>query len=306
MEETPTSQKIDKQQLDELLRTALRLPVIWCVITVLVIIASMFNITWNNTSRVLAVTFQITSTTALFFALLWLPALLRIFTLLGGGLKTPAGELSSPGIGEFLKTLNSDTLGLIIDDAETAGEDSSSTNKAELTYIKNEAQETYSSRFSPQEARQELISLVQEYNTIREEMPSGDERTLQFRSIFGRMRTLAPFADFKDNEVSNYLRSENGGQRILGLSIIRTTVRPPFFEELQPMIDDPKSAFEQNQALTFMRDNAHHLNDIQKQKLAYTLKKQLQYDEQKHQWIHPNSHRGSLSNHILSIIQDTH
>ncbi|GCE27550.1 hypothetical protein KDA_30340 [Dictyobacter alpinus] len=61
-----------------------------------------FNITWNNAPKGLAIAFQITPTTALSFALLWLPALLRIFTLLGGGLKTPAGELSSPGIKEDL------------------------------------------------------------------------------------------------------------------------------------------------------------------------------------------------------------
>jgi hypothetical protein len=51
----------------------------------------MVDAAWTSTTG-LSLTFHVTTITALFFALIWLPALLRVFALLGGGIKTPFGE----------------------------------------------------------------------------------------------------------------------------------------------------------------------------------------------------------------------
>src|SRR5690242_16925225 len=40
----------------------------------------------------------VTGLTALLLALIWLPALVRILGIAGGGVKTPAGEATTPGL----------------------------------------------------------------------------------------------------------------------------------------------------------------------------------------------------------------
>ena len=50
--------------------------------------------------------FEITTMTAVFAALVWLPALLRIFGVAGGAVKTPAGEATTGGFVAVLSSLD--------------------------------------------------------------------------------------------------------------------------------------------------------------------------------------------------------
>src|SRR3954447_16169316 len=52
---------------------------------------------------------RLTALTAVFVGLIWLPPLLRVIGLAGGAIKTPAGEATTPGLLDVLKSLDANT-----------------------------------------------------------------------------------------------------------------------------------------------------------------------------------------------------
>jgi hypothetical protein len=262
----------------------------------------MFNFSWSPT-RTFLLTFQVTNTTAIFFALIWLPVLLNVFALLGGGVKTPAGEVSSSGLGEILKSLNTDTLGVIIEDTAPSEKRTYTDGQEELQKIQQEAQEVYLARISPQDARQELLSLATRYNEVRSTLSPGSERSLQMRSITGRMRSLAPLAGFTGDEITAFLQSSDKGKRLLGISIARVIGSSQYFDAVLAIISNSHSAYEQYHALAAMNDTSYVLNHEQRARLTEVIKQQRDYNPENKQWIPPNSDRDMLSAQILSSIQ---
>lgn len=288
-----------KDNVEWILKTILQLPRSWLLISSIFVLLSMFNVGWTP-QKGLSLAFQVTTTTAIFFALIWLPVLLGIFALVGGGVKTPAGEFTSSGLSTFLQHLESDTLGVLIEDTSRTHPGQ---NTTQANQFQKEVRDAYVARISKQEAREELLRLADLYNKLRIEMQPGSERNLQMRSLSGRIRALAPIARLSPKEIYEYLQSDNGGKRILALNaskVIGANVK--HFEPILHIIGNPQSAYEQYQALSIMLDMTSVLNQEQKERLVEILNKQREYDEQKKQWIRPYSDRRRLSDQILSAI----
>jgi hypothetical protein len=192
---------------------------------------------------------------------------------------------------------------VIIEDAEATEQNSSQEEKNDRQKIQHEAQEVYLSRISPRDAQRELLSLAKRYNDIRNTLSRGSERTLQMRSVTGLMKTLAPFAGFTQSDISSFLKSNNGGERLLGISIVRALGQKDHFEDILSIIDNSIFAYEQYNALAVMNDIAHLLDASQKIRLQNSINKQSNFDPEKNYWISPNSDRGMLSAQILSSLQ---
>jgi hypothetical protein len=94
------------EQVGELLRVRFRVPRAWLLAVVAAAaVLSDFEVTRDAQGH-LAVGFRVTATTMALVALVWLPALLGVFAVAGGGLKTPAGEATPGGLLDVLKALD--------------------------------------------------------------------------------------------------------------------------------------------------------------------------------------------------------
>jgi hypothetical protein len=276
--------------LEWLLTTVLHLPKSWLVVGNIFVLLSMFDVAWVSTTG-LSLAFRVTTTTALFLALIWLPALLRVFALLGGGIKTPAGEFTSSGLGTLTHMLDSETLGILIAETTTAEEQVPLHQQLEVHQIRQELQGEYLSRIPSGKAREEMHQLAQHYNSLRKEMSSGSERTREMGSIAERMRILAPLAELTSNEIDAYLHSDDGGKRLLGLSAVRATRSISHFEQVLQIVDIPQSGYEQFQALRILEELLPDLTRKQKEWLREILKR-----------IPLDSNRAYLSTRLLTAL----
>lgn len=73
------NQQISKDAVEWLLRRIIQLPKNWLIISCIFIFLSAFEVNWN---KELSVKFHVTTNTAIFLALLWLPSILKIFSTL--------------------------------------------------------------------------------------------------------------------------------------------------------------------------------------------------------------------------------
>jgi len=288
-----------KENIEWVLTTVFHLPRFWLIAGVIFIILSMFTVSWAP-SKEASASFQVTGTTAIFLALLWLPSLLRVFALAGGGIKTPAGEINTgEGIDKLLTLLKQDTLGILISETTTAEERAAPGEKAKAGELRQQLETAYVSRIPMGQINNELAQLVEQYKQVRASMPSGDERTFQMESIVGRMRAIISQTKLSLNEIDAYLRSDDIGERLLGLSYVQSSGDERHFEQVAQIIGDPQSAFEQYQALRAVLETISHLNKSQRLALREILTKQRNYNENKGQWIKRGTDRYWLSNRIL-------
>jgi hypothetical protein len=293
---------ISMEMIDKILLRMLHLPRHWFILSSIFIVLSTFEAALVP-GKGFSFTFKVTNTTAVFLALVWLPALLKVFALVGGGVKTPAGEIESPGLGNILQSLNSDTLGFLIDQTAQAEEMAPLEKQSEVRKVRREMQEVYVSKVPANEVREELELLGDQYKEVRRRMESGVNRTYEMSSIVGRMRSLAAQVQFSMEEIKDYLQSEDEGKRLLGTALVpKSSEDINYFEPVLQIIDNPKSAFEQYHALRVMERMAPHLNKTQKQKLHEVLYKQRDYNPAKNQWLERDSDRWIISERILSVI----
>jgi hypothetical protein len=84
VDSSANNQQISKDAVEWLLRRIIQLPKNWLIISCIFIFLSAFEVSWN---KELSIKFQVTTNTAIFLALLWLPSILKIFALTGGAVK---------------------------------------------------------------------------------------------------------------------------------------------------------------------------------------------------------------------------
>src|SRR4029077_4099769 len=100
-------ERVSLSDLRSLLGTVMLIPRVWIVVVGVAAVASAFGISFKQGA--LEVTFQLTAITATLIALAWLPALVQIVALGGGGVKTPAGEATTGGLLDVLQSLTPET-----------------------------------------------------------------------------------------------------------------------------------------------------------------------------------------------------
>lgn len=295
----PEQRHVSRENLEWLLTKVLKLPRVWLVLSVIFVLISLVEINWTRNAG-FSFAIHVTAATTIFLALMWLPALLAIFALVGGAVKTPAGEMSSPGLSNFLQVIDDDGLGVLLGQTAEAEKQSTSIGEREKAQqVNKQLQEIYVSRIPVSKRREELEKLAQEYEELRKRTPPGDARTLAMQSLWGRMQALTPEAHLSPQEVLAYLTSQEDGKRILGLAAALLSPEPEYFDALLPMIDASHSAFEQNRALYVAEALVPKLNRTQREKLRNVINNQRNYDEAQHRWIKPGIDRDRISRRIL-------
>jgi hypothetical protein len=96
-------QRISLEDVDQLLAQVMNVRRGWAALVLLAAILSAVSLTFKGGA--LEATVQVTAITAVLIGLVWLPAIVRVIALAGGGVKTPAGEATSGGLLDLLRSL---------------------------------------------------------------------------------------------------------------------------------------------------------------------------------------------------------
>lgn len=99
------AKRVSVDQIRELMRLLLSVPRGWLAGVMVAVVASLFHIA-RAADGALTVEFRVTTTTTLLLALAWLPALLAVLAVAGGGVRTPAGEATTGGLLQVLQVLD--------------------------------------------------------------------------------------------------------------------------------------------------------------------------------------------------------
>ncbi|MCW6035308.1 hypothetical protein K4A83_03335 [Spirulina subsalsa FACHB-351] len=302
---TPPRQPLET--LTELLQLAVRLPGNWLKPILLISFISLFQVHWTQNEG-WDLTFGVNNTTVLILLVAWLPAVLQLFALVGGMIKTPAAELSSGGIDPLLQFITRETKDEMVGAVHTVLEDAQKTalgaQRVHLQEMEEQLAQEYGGMLTHQQARQEMKQLAQRYQALQS-APTGTRRNFLFEAIAGAMRSLVFQAGWTDTEISSHLNSEHDGRRLVGLSCLgKMEEAAAYFPDILRIIGDSRSAFEQRNALEVMEKMLPRLDAAQKAELQEVLLQQGDYDVSKHQWIRPGSERRVLSDRLLSLISD--
>jgi hypothetical protein len=199
--------------------------------------------------------------------------------------------------------MGTDALGLLLGEATTVEKESTLGDQKAVGKIRQEIENEYVERFSVNEVRSEMLQLAQRYTQVRIELQSGPDRTILMNSLIERMRVLAPLVVFSSDEIASYLRSDDLGKRIVGLSCMRVSKEVSNIDQVLQIIDNPKSAHEPYQALKVIEGMTLQLSETQNDLLQEILGRQRDYNQVRHQWLKPDSDRRLISGHILTMLQ---
>ncbi len=305
-EKKPESNRVTVEQLEALMRRVLLpTPRPWLVILGIAIVLSLFEVT-RNAEGTYVVNFRLTAITVLLVALVWLPFLLKVLALTGGGLKTAAGEASLSGLDQLLSHLDPGTQREVLSTYVAAVDVAESKlPAAEQPKLRNLRQglENQLASLPPesQQARSRLNGLAELYEATRKAMPSGSERTLKMSSIVAQARAVAAQARYQPMEMTDLLGQNTDGSRIIALAVVQANPDPRAFSLPLDAITHSRSAFEQYQALRAAEEMLPRLDEGQKQQLAAALRDQRSGGPGK--FITPDSDRWAISSRILAALK---
>jgi hypothetical protein len=249
----------------------LRIPMPW-----MAVVAAAATLSTLSVVRVpgggVQVGFHVTTITAILLGLIWLPALLRLIAIAGGGLKTPAGEASTPGLMDFLKLLDPgaerETLPALIAAADVAGSAPATAEWADLW--RQQFEDRLASLVGDQPtAHIRLQDLARAYERIRREEPPGDERTFRMTELAAQARALRD--SVSSDQIFQLFESGSDGERLVAIALIEAEPTSEFFVLLLDAISSSRSAFEQFHALRAMLDMLPTLSEPQRGALFEVL-----------------------------------
>ncbi len=206
-------------------------------------------------------------TTLILLSLIWLPFLLKILSLVGGGIKTEVGEVNTPGLIDLVARL----LGVINDIGDQV--DDKNINKAReiINEARREAEREIAAQIPDKAAaRKRCEELAKRYQEIRKE-PPGQQRTYKMSQTIAEIRALASVADYSSQELDRLFKSNSTGNRILVLAILQACPDIALFDSITASIQDSRSAFEQSMALRISENLVEKLNDEQKKRLREVI-----------------------------------
>ncbi|NEO82658.1 MAG: hypothetical protein F6J87_00070 [Spirulina sp. SIO3F2] len=294
---------ITLETLLHLLRTLLRLPPAWFRTVLVLAILSIFDLTWTSQAG-LSIQMQVSNTTVLILAFMWLPAVLQLFALVGGAIRAPGAEFSSPGLEQLLQAVmpeaQDEVMGAVKVVLEDVKETASPQHRQELQQVERQLDEQYED-LTPVEARQALQHLARRYQALQDG-PRGVRRNFLMETVAAAMQSLVPPAKISDVEIQNYLQSSEHGDRLIGLACVMDQQGIGHFEPVLNAIAHSGSAFEQLHALRIMERMLPTLPTEHRDCLRQVLNQQRDYDEQQGQWIRPDSDRWLVSEKLLAAI----
>lgn len=101
-----------------------------------------------------------------------------------------------------------------------------------------------------QAARRSLNSAATKYETLRDAVDAGPDRTRMLADVFNEMRASAGRASLEQQEIRDFVEHGTEGERLAALAAIQADPDPNLVDVVARLIDDSRSAFEQYEALS--------------------------------------------------------
>ena len=273
----PAQGRIQLTTVTSLLTTVTIVPRRWALLMLGAAAASAFEVSW--TASTLDLSFRITAITVGLLALIWLPALVNVIALAGGGVKTPAGEASSTGLLEILRALDPGTqrqaLPVVIAALGTGPEAEKATVQAAKTDLERELA---SLPVDASHARARLAEIADEYQEIRDSMESSPERTFRMTQLVAEARGLAASAQIDAMSLSGQWLSPKDGNRVVVLAVIQARPESSHVPIVVDAIAEAHSPFEQYQALLAAERLMRLMNDAQRASLKNAIQGRMSPD----------------------------
>lgn len=286
------SRRIDVSEIEGLLGTVWPIPKIWAIVLSVTGLLSLLEIT-RAPGVGTSVTMRVTSITALLAALVWLPVIVKVVALVGGGIKTPAGEVRAEGLLELLRQSDPATkreaLPAVIGALRTA---ESAAPEAE-TY-RNILEEELATSIPPDKkrARDQLAEALAEYSQLRQ-LPFGPERTAKIGTVAARVRALATISDYTSDEIVELTNTNTADATLILVGLMQTQPDSSHFGYILEQVEDPIGPQEQHQALLALEAMLPALDEGQLSTLTSAIVNQ--------EYIQPaNRGRWTVSRRILS------
>jgi hypothetical protein len=221
-------------------------------------------------------TIAITPITAALIAFIWLPAFVNLIALAGGGLKTPAGEVQSGSILMLIRSLAPDAQRAALPAVIAALDTGATRDDVSVARLRERLQgELAGLPVDAANARHRLTSLARQYETIRETMPGGSERTFKMSQIVSEARGLAAGARLDPQTLTGLFQGPGDGDRLVTLALIQARPEPAQVPIVVDAIENARSPFEQYHALSAARGLASALSLDDRKRLAVAIEKRM-------------------------------
>jgi hypothetical protein len=220
---------------------------------------------------------SVTALTAVLIALIWLPALLRVLAIAGGGIKTPAGEATTPGLGSLFNAIDPatkrETFPSVLAALTSPGLLTNPREHDESRVLRREIGTQLAAVKSVHgDPLQELERYARDYESLRDSKPPGDERTRQMARLTAEVRAIAIALPLSSGDLERLLEEGTDGDRIVALAAAQDQPDPSLFDAICLAILESHSAFEQFHALVAMVEMVPLLDLGQQRRLAGVLK----------------------------------
>lgn len=268
--------------LDAVLGTVMKVSKGWAVLVGLVAMASCLKLS-HPAGGGFGIEFAVTATTLGVIALLWLPSLIRAWSLAGGKLEAAGLAASSEGLLGSPEDLINRLTGI----KTTAGsvsekvKDQAPEVAVALRGLDQEVDQMATEYLVGVDAVSDsaIRALGRHYERLREVMPPSDTRTVEMTRVVNEARVRAeadPETAAKWGE--QLVLSEEQGRRIVGLAFLQAAPIAKTFPDLLYLVRNSATAFEMFHALLALRECAPLVSQSQRGQAAEGLLDELEED----------------------------
>jgi hypothetical protein len=249
-------------------------------VALMVIAAACATVTINvDGDHVVSGSFNPSSLSAVFIALIWLPVVVKVVGLGGGTLKTPMGELQTGGIARVTEQLGVEEkrtlLPTVLSLWSYPGVQVDARAQAESRPLFDElSRQLADVTPSAGGVRETIEQFALRYEQIRTTPPS-DERTRQMTTVTAEARAVARRTPLADMDLMNMLRNGSDGERVIALALAQDHPSRSLLDSLLDAVTDSRSAFEQYQALGAVLRLSPELGNTDRAKVEQALDRAL-------------------------------
>jgi hypothetical protein len=221
------------ERVQAVARIAMKIPRPWIVAVAIAAGLSACHVTVTTDGDVSG-SFAPATLTGVLIALIWLPALLRVIAIAGGGVKTPAGEASTTGLLAVLDSLEPETkrnaLPPLIEALTSAEIVVDPDRRMVARPIRQDLELQLATASVPATGvREQLAAYAKQYEDARE-TPSSRERTLKMTTLMAEARAAARATPLPLIDLRHMLSSGTDGERVIALALAQDQPDPRLFD----------------------------------------------------------------------------
>ena len=262
------------EQAQTFLSMVMGIPRPWMVAMILLAIVSSIDLR-RPASGGYSLHFGVGTAALVAIALLWLPPVLRLLSLTGGGLKAFGLEASAGGLRNAPDAL---IVGLARIRTEVSEVERVTPNAAQLTESVRVEVDRIASAYLDGTASvttDALDALARRYEHVRATTSPSPARAVSMNQILNEARVRARAApDVAARAGLRLLSSPADGDRVIGLALLQQQPNPDALPGTLRLVQTAKSAFEQYHALVAIKAMAPLLSSEQRTEAAETLKRE--------------------------------